>query len=100
MMPTRAKVRRVCFLKNGMSSTRPRERLAAFEHAGVEQAVDVGGLGRPVTYAALWPLDFDGRLEPVHAARAGAYDLDVEPALLDGLEQSAGHLVGADAERA
>ena len=74
--------------------------LAAFEHAGVEQAVDVGRLGRPVAYAALWPLDLDGRLEPIHAARAGAHDLDVEPALLGGLEQSARHLVGADAQRA
>ena len=74
--------------------------LAAFEHAGVEQAVDVRRLGRPVAYAALWPLDLDGRLQPIHAARAGAHDLDVEPARLRCLEQSARHLVGADAQRA
>ena len=72
--------------------------LAAFEHAGVEQAVDIGGLGRSVAYAALRSLDLDRRLQPIHAARAGADDLDVNPALLRRLEQSARHVVGADAK--
>ena len=73
--------------------------LAAVQHAGIEQAVDIGGLHRPVADTALRPRNLDRRLEPVHAARAGAHDLDVEAALLGGLEQSARHLFGADAKR-
>jgi hypothetical protein len=74
--------------------------LAAFEHAGIEQAVDIGWLHRTVADAALRARNFDGRLEPVHAARAGAHDLDIKPALIRSLEQSARNLFGANAERA
>ena len=74
--------------------------LATVQHARIEQAVDIGGFHRPISDTALGARNFDGRLEPVHAPRAGAHDLDVKPALLSGLEQSARNLVGANAERA
>src|SRR5262245_21560624 len=74
--------------------------LATIQHAGVKQAVDIGRLHRPVADAALRPLNLNRRLEPVHAARAGAHDLDVKFALLGGLEQSACDLPGTDAKRA
>ena len=74
--------------------------LAAFEHAGVEQAIDIAWLHRPIADVPLWPLDLDGWLEPIHAARAGTDDGDIKPARLCGLEQGARNFVGADAKRA
>ena len=74
--------------------------LGAFEHAAVEQAVDVRSLHRAVADAALGPLDLDQRLEPIHAAGAGADDVDVEVLGLDRLEQRPRHLVGANAKGA
>ena len=50
----------------------------AFEHAGVDQLLDIRRLDRPVADAALRPRHFDQRLQPIHAARAGAHDLDIE----------------------
>src|SRR6476620_5412826 len=73
--------------------------LAAVQHAGIEQVVDIGGLHRPIADTALGPRNLNRRLEPVHAARAGAHDLDIEPALLGGLEQRSLHLFGAAAKR-
>ena len=90
-MPTRAKVSRgLAFEERDVLDEAEGEgMLAAVQHAGIEQAVDIGGFHRPIADTALRARNFDGRLEPVHAARAGAHDLDVEAALLGGLEQSA-----------
>ena len=69
MMPQRAKVSRVCCLRNGISSARPRrERVrAAVQHAGIEQAVDIGRRHRPIGDAALGP----SRPRPSAPARTG-----------------------------
>jgi hypothetical protein len=54
----------------------------ALEHAGADQLFDIGRLHRPETDAAFGPFHFNKRLQPIHAARAGAHDLDVEAAFL------------------
>ena len=84
-----------------MSSTRPESELVvlAVEHAAVEQTVDIADAHRAIADTALWPLDLDQRLEPIHAARAGAYDLDIEPALLERLAERGRELLSADAQR-
>jgi len=71
----------------------------ALEHAGVEQAVDIGDAHRAIAGAAFVGGDFDQRLEPIHAARARAHDLDLSPSLFEGLAEGARDLLGADAER-
>src|SRR4029078_3714232 len=90
------------FLEEGNVLDEPegKSMLAAFEHAGVEQAVDVGDLHRSITDTALGALNLDGRLEPINAARSGAHNLKEEPARLQRVEQTMGDVVGADAERA
>ncbi|MFO0632723.1 MAG: hypothetical protein U0168_07735 [Nannocystaceae bacterium] len=50
--------------------------IAALEHAGREQARDVRGRDRAVADAPLRRDDLDQRLEPDHAARAVAHQLD------------------------
>src|SRR6185436_7741419 len=52
----------------------------AVEHARIEQRIDIAHLDRSVADPALAGLDFDQRLQPIHAARAGANDLDIEAA--------------------
>ena len=75
-----------------------RERLAV-EKARLDQAFDVAGANRSeaVAHAAL--LDLDQRLEPQHAARAVAHDLDRDRGLLGRRCQEAGDLVGTDCDR-
>ena len=73
----------------------------AVEHACIEQRVDIVRLDRPVADPALVGRDFDQRLQPIHAARAGADDLDVEAARSSkALQKRMRDFLGADAERA
>ena len=72
----------------------------AVEHAGIEQRVDIVRLDRPVADPALVGSDFDQRLQPIHAARAGADDLDVKPAVFEGFAEAMHDFLGADAKRA
>src|SRR5262245_15468173 len=71
----------------------------ALQDAGIEQRFDVGDTNRSVTCAALPGLDLDQRLEPIHPARAGAHDLDIEPSFLERLAESLRYLLGPNAER-
>ena len=100
-MPQRAKVRRSWFLKYGISSGQPvRERvLAAVEEIRLEQARHVGRLHRAVGDAALRRLHFDQRLQPQHAARAVADDLDLAVALLGFGSDRLGDGIGAHRQR-
>ena len=72
----------------------------AVEHAGIEQRIDIARLDRPVADPAFVGRHFDQRLQPIHAARAGADDLDIEAALLEGFAEAMRDFFGADAERA
>ncbi len=72
----------------------------AFEHPGVDELADLGGLHRPVADTALRRLDLDQRLQPIHAARAGADDLDIETAALGFVAEFLRDGLGADAQRA
>ncbi len=72
----------------------------ALEHPAIEQALDVGRRHRPIADAALGPLHLDQGLEPIHAAAAGAHDLDFEAFPLGRLVESGRDLVGAERQRA
>ena len=96
-MPQRAKVMRVWRLRKGISSGRP-------THSGWP-ALGRPSANRPGTSAAVTGpkamrpagvCDLDHRLEPEQAARAGAHDLDRQPAALRFVEDRGRHLVGAD----
>ena len=90
MMPQFLKVSRVWLSSHGIvvdHADAETVRLAV-EHAGIEQRIDIARLDRPVADPALVGRDFDQRLQPIHAARAGADDLDIEPALLEGFAEA------------
>ena len=84
-MPQRAKVSRVCFFRNGISSGAPSDSgcVRPSRRPASKSAVDVAGLHRPVGDPAGLRLDFDHRLQPVEPARAVANDLGVEAARVD-----------------
>ena len=90
MMPQRAKVRRVCLLRKGISSGSPDAQRMATPPAGRRRT----GPPRPSTATGPKPmrplgsLDLDQRLQPEQAARAGAHDLDGDALALGSLRQS------------
>src|SRR5262245_55927753 len=71
-----------------------------FEHAGVDEPLDISRADRAVAYPALGTRDLDQRLQPIHAARPGSNDLGLEAALLERFAEGGRDLLGADAERA
>src|SRR5581483_10821012 len=77
----------------------PEAMLGAVEHAGIEQTVDIARLNRSIADAALRTFHLDQRLEPIKPARARAYDLDIEPAPLEGLAKGGRDLLGAHTQR-
>src|SRR5262245_49155410 len=72
----------------------------AFEHAGVDESIDIFRADRAIADPALRAPDLDQRLQPIHAARAGSHDLGLETALLERFSECGRDLLGADAERA
>ncbi len=64
----------------------------------VEQRWDIPLFDRPIADASLGRIDLDQRLEPVHAARLGAHDFEIEVPALGFLAEGGGDLVGADAQ--
>ena len=75
-MPQRAKVSRVCFARNGISSGSPETELCAVppvRKLASNRPATSHGLHRPIGDAAVGCLDLDHRLEPVErrASRCG-----------------------------
>src|SRR5580692_2301182 len=66
---------------------------------GVQNALDVGGLGRPVTDAALGCLDFEKRLEPEKPPRTVTHKRGIELAARDFGRDRMGHRLRAHRER-
>jgi hypothetical protein len=56
--------------------------LAAFKKSSLEETCDISGCHRTIGNAAFRRGDFHQRLQPIHAARAVAYDLNLLAALL------------------
>jgi hypothetical protein len=101
-MPQFLKVSRVWLLSQGMvfDEVKAELMLSAFEHAVIEQTVDVANANRSIADPAFGSRHLNQRLEPIEAAAAGAHDLNVEPALFEFLAERGRDLFRADAERA
>ena len=74
--------------------------LAAGQQAGIEQALHVGCLHRPIGLATASGFDLDHRFEEIGAARAVAHDPGVETALGQFLSDCLGNFFGAKRQRA
>ena len=101
MRPTRAKVRRSCFLKYGISSVAPwpngcdfPEVKPASNNAGTSCA-----LHGSVRHARARDVHLDQGFEPQEAARAVADEFDGDAAMLGLRENRPGGLIGTHAER-
>ena len=99
-MPQRAKVRRSCCLRYGISSVGPRQSACGLpsRNPASNRAGDGFARNRPVGDAAARGFHFDQRLQPEHAARTVANQRDIEPARRGFARDGARHTLGADRE--
>ncbi len=73
--------------------------LRALQHAGVQQRPDLRSGHRSIADALAGDFHFDQGLEPDHAARTDAHQLDFGSLAAGQLDQRSGRLVGAQCER-